>query len=46
MLGLFVPDVVQGIRAYRAGREFAKQITQEHEARRFLENDWKMRHDL
>jgi hypothetical protein len=46
MIGLFVPDIVQGIRAHRAGRAFAKQITQEHEARRFLENDWKTRHDV
>jgi hypothetical protein len=32
-----IPSAIEGIHKYRAGRELARQITAEHEARKALE---------
>jgi hypothetical protein len=34
---MYVPDLIQGIHNYRRGRDLARQITAEHEARKALE---------
>jgi hypothetical protein len=36
-VALFIPDIIEGIRNYRRGRDLARHITQEHEARKALE---------
>jgi hypothetical protein len=40
MFLLYVPDIDRGIRNYRRGRDLARQITAEHEARKALESEW------
>ena len=44
IFALFVPDIIEGIHNYRRGRELARQINREAEARKFLDEDWKRRH--
>jgi hypothetical protein len=41
IVGMYVPDIVRSIRRYRRVMQHARQITQEHEARRFLDEQWK-----
>jgi hypothetical protein len=41
MIGMYVPDMIQGVRNYHRGRDLARRITQEHDARRFLDEQWK-----
>jgi hypothetical protein len=36
-VAMFIPDIIEGIRNYHRGRELARCITQEHEARKALE---------
>jgi hypothetical protein len=36
-IAMFLPDLIEGIRNYRRGRDLARQITREHEARKALE---------
>jgi hypothetical protein len=38
---MYVPDIIQGIRKARRVRERARQIAQEHDARDFLDRQWK-----
>jgi hypothetical protein len=44
LFALFVPDIIEGIRNYRRGRDLARQTRQEQEARDFLDKDWQRRH--
>jgi hypothetical protein len=34
---MFVPEMIEGVHKYRAGRDLARRITAEHEARKALE---------
>jgi hypothetical protein len=37
IFALYIPDFVAGIRTFKRGRDLARRITEEHEARRFLD---------
>jgi hypothetical protein len=37
MILAFIPEMVEGVYKYRRGRELARQITAEHDARKALE---------
>jgi hypothetical protein len=41
VVALFAGEIIGGIRTYRRGRDLARQITQEQEARDFLDRQWK-----
>jgi hypothetical protein len=34
---MFIPEMIEGIRNYHRGRDLARRITQEHDARKALE---------
>jgi hypothetical protein len=34
---MFLPEMIEGVRKYRAGRDLAQRITAQHEARKALE---------
>jgi hypothetical protein len=36
-IAMFIPEMIEGVHKYRRGRDLARQITQEHEARKALE---------
>jgi hypothetical protein len=40
IFALYIPDVIGGIRTYREGRDLARRITEEHDARRVLGENW------
>jgi hypothetical protein len=40
---MYVPDIIQGVRNYKRCRALAEQITREHDARDFLDEDWQRR---
>jgi hypothetical protein len=35
-----IPSLIVGIRTYNRSRDLARRITQEHEARHFLDHEW------
>jgi hypothetical protein len=37
IIAMFVSEIIEGIHKYRAARDLARRITQEHEARKALE---------
>jgi hypothetical protein len=36
-VAMFIPEMIEGVHKYRRGRDLARQITREHEARKALE---------
>jgi cell division protein FtsL len=43
-VAMFLSEIIGGIRKYRRARDLARQISQEHVAREFLDQDWRRRH--